>query len=237
MRNYFTFAGKDSRDFNLYISGHKTYDSPTRDYRFYDVPGRHGSIAEDQRSLKNVQLKYESSFIFENFERDFSNLKNYLISRSGYQRLMDSYHPDEFRLAIFKDAIEPTMDQRNEVGAFDLVFECQPQRFLLSGEEKKTFNSSGAYIINPTYFESKPLIRVYGTGTLSIGDHTVVISAADTYTDIDCDIMDCFKENQNRNQFVSMSRYEFPNLSPGKNNIDFTSGISKIEITPRWFRI
>lgn len=134
MRNYFTFAGKDCREFNLYVNGHRTFDSPEKDYSMIQVPGRNGDVAMDGNRLSNIELHYDSSFIFEDFDESFSNLKNFLLSQRGYQRLVDTYHPNEYRLAIFRKAIEPTMNESNEVGAFDLVFECQPQRYLLSGE-------------------------------------------------------------------------------------------------------
>ena len=96
-----------------------------------------------------------------------------------------------------------------------------------------TFTSNGS-IENPTEFESKPLLRVYGTGTLGIGSQSITISQADVYTDIDCEMMDCFKGTANKNANVSFSDYNFPTLMPGTNGISLT-GITKVEITPRWW--
>lgn len=243
MRNYFTFAGKDCREFNLYINGHRTFDSPEKDYSMIQVPGRNGDVAMDGNRLSNIELHYDSSFIFEDFEESFSNLKNFLLSQRGYQRLVDTYHPNEYRLAIFRKAIEPTMNESNEVGAFDLVFECQPQRYLLSGEVIDEMDVSDLRyaepfsIENPTLFDSEPLIRVYGTGRVGIGEYTIVIDEADGYTDIDCHMMDCYKGNQNRNSYVTLSNHEFPVLKPGKNIVTMGTGISKVEITPRWWKV
>lgn len=92
-------------------------------------------------------------------------------------------------------------------------------------------------IENPTLFDAKPLLRVYGAGTVGIGDYTFTISEADEYTDIDCEMMDCFKGAANKNPYVTFSNYEFPVLVPGVNKITMGAGITKIEITPRWYSV
>lgn len=92
-------------------------------------------------------------------------------------------------------------------------------------------------IENPTLFDAKPLLRVYGSGTVGIGEYTFTISEADEYTDIDCEMMDCFKGAVNKNPYVTFSNYEFPVLVPGVNKITMGAGITKIEITPRWYSV
>lgn len=89
---------------------------------------------------------------------------------------------------------------------------------------------------NPTLFDALPLLRVYGTGILGIGSHTITITAADVYTDIDCEMMDCFKGSANKNQYVQFSGNDFPTLEPGVNGFTF-SGITKVEVKPRWWSV
>ena len=67
----------------------------------------------------------------------------------------------------------------------------------------------------------------------SFSESTMTISSANSYTDIDCDIMDAFKGSTNCNGNISGS---FPTLAPGDNTVDLpSSGITKIEIIPRWW--
>lgn len=89
-------------------------------------------------------------------------------------------------------------------------------------------------ITNPTLFDSQPFLRVYGTGTLGINSQSVTITQADEYTDIDCEMMDCFKGTANKNPYVQFTDYNFPVLKPGVNYVSL-SGITKVEITPRWW--
>lgn len=88
-------------------------------------------------------------------------------------------------------------------------------------------------IQNPTRFASKPLIRVYGAGSISANGKTMTVTASNDFTNLDSDIMDAFKGAENRNAYV---KGDFIELVPGKNNISI-SGFSKVEITPRWWKI
>lgn len=133
-----TYNGVDLSTFGLYVSGNKTFDAPERDVDKVEVPGRSGDLIFDNGRFKNVELHYEYCFIASNtsdFDTNFSNLKNFLLSDPGYHRLEDTYHPDEYRMAAFLGPIEVSMDASLEIGTFDLVFDCKPQRYLKSGEE------------------------------------------------------------------------------------------------------
>ncbi len=48
VRNYLTFAGKNSKDFLLYISGPGVYNSPAVDMELQSVPGRNGDLIRDK---------------------------------------------------------------------------------------------------------------------------------------------------------------------------------------------
>ena len=233
MVNYFTFAGKSSQDFKVYISGQGTYNAPARVYSSYEIPGRNGALLVDEKRFENCDVSYPA-FIYENMQQNLEAFRNYILSKKGYQRLEDTYHPEEFRLAAYYDGLDAAINQRHDFTSFEVTFHCKPQRFLKSGERVLTLTSSGS-IENPTEFESKPLLRVYGTGTLGIGSQSITISQADTYTDIDCEMMDCFKGATGKNDKVTFTDYNFPTLKPGTNNFSLGSGITKVEITPRWW--
>lgn len=235
MRNWFVLNGVDSRDFGVYISGQGTFSAPRREYNMIPIPGRNGDLVGNEKRFENLELTYPA-FIYTNFKQNIRNFRNFLLSLVGYHTLTDSYHTDEFRMALYEGEFEPEVQPKNDAGQFDIVFNCKPQRFLNSGTEVTTLTASGS-ITNPTRFASQPLLRVYGTGQLGINSDTITISRADVYTDIDCAMMDCFKGTTNRNQFVSFSSYNFPVLQAGENNFSLGSGISRVEITPRWWRL
>lgn len=158
MRNYFTFGEYDSRDFGVYIARDSVYNAPKRAYRQVQVPGRNGDLMIDEGRFENIDVTYPC-LIYSKFDANIEGLRNALLSHKGYVRIMDSYHPDEFRLGCFSDDLSVVPRVLGDGGTFDVTFNCKPQRFLLSGEEKTTMTASGS-IVNPTLFKSNPLIRV-----------------------------------------------------------------------------
>ena len=97
--------------------------------------------------------------------------------------------------------------------------------------------SNPAELENPTLFESKPIIRVYGNGTLNVNDiYITVANSPYTYIDIDCELMDCYYDSNNANQYVSFSTTDYVTLRSGMNYFSY-SGFTKVEVTPRWFEV
>lgn len=230
MRNWLTFDGVSTKDFGVYINGAQTYDAPARSREVISVPGRNGDLIIDNGRYENTEVTYHA-FIYRDFEVNVEGFRNLLLSRTSYKRLEDTYHPQEFRLGIYNGNFSADVVEWLEAGEFDLTFNCKPQRFLKSGEDAITFTSGGS-LLNETMQTAKPLLRVYGTGTFTINGATMTISSANVYTDIDCDLMDAFKGTTNCNGNISGT---FAALAPGDNAITLGSGITKIEITPRWW--
>lgn len=239
---YLVFNGKSSLDFETWISGTGTFDSPERDVENISVPGRSGDLIVDNKRFLNVSVTYPA-FIVKDFKANFDALKAFLLAEPGYHRLEDSYHPEHFRLAQFKGAIRPDMRALNRSGSFDLVFDCKPQRYLKSGEKQISLApgvNDPARIKNPTLYDAMPLLRIYGTGTLDIDGQSITITQADGYTDFDCDLMNAYKDTPaaSRNQYVSTSTTESIVLKPGINNFILTaSGITSVIVAPRWYTI
>lgn len=232
-----TFDNYNSLSYNIYISGEGVYNAPERAVNMVQIPGKNGALAMDEGRFENIEVIYPAG-TFGDTQTDFagnvSAFRNILCSRYSYVRLTDEYHPDEFRLALYKSGLEANPTRYNTAGEFDIVFDCKPQRFLTSGETVTTMTASGT-ITNPTQFESKPLIVVTGTGTLTVNGVAITLTVSPTT--IDCETMEAYNGTTSRNSTITLSPNRFPVLSPGSNSITKTSGITKIQITPRWWRI
>lgn len=139
MRNYFTFGEYDSRDFGVYISGEGTYNAPARVYNAISVPGRNGDLLIDEGKYENIALKYPAFIAGDNFRENLAAFRSAMLSVKGYARLVDTYHPDEFRRAYFGDEITVKARKQNDAGQFDIIFTCDPRRFLISGETPVTY--------------------------------------------------------------------------------------------------
>lgn len=234
---FFTFAGRPSYDFGIHISGEAIYKAPERNYSKQEVPGRNGDLLIDLGNFKNIEIAYPA-FIIDRMPEKANDFFNFAGAQTGYARLEDTYYPEEFRLAHYAGGIEvESSGYKNRAGELTISFDCKPQRFLKSGEKTSTFNSAGA-LINPTRYNSQPAIRVYGSGNgaIGIGSQTITITDLDTYMDIDCEMMDAYKGTLNCNSQVTFSADSIY-MVPGSNGVNFSGGITKLEIIPRWFKI
>lgn len=234
--NYFTLDYVRSTAYDVLISKAGVFGAPARAYEAVSVPGKNGDVLFDEGRYENVPAYYECGIV--NDGGNLDDFRAWLLSHTGYCRLADSYHPNEYRLGMPVNGFDPEMLAALRIGKFRLEFNCKPQRFLTSGETTTTLTSSGS-ITNPTLFPSKPLLRVYGYGTLGIGGNTVTIAQHPgiSYIDLDCDIQDAFCGNTNANSYITLSGSEYPVLKAGINNITLGGSITNVIITPRWWTL
>lgn len=266
--NKLTFGDIDTGEYGVFISGEGAFNSPRRRGESVLIPGRNGALYFDEKVFENITVIYPAFVATGNkvtWREKMRALRTFLGSKSGYQRLQDTYHPDEFRLGMFLEGVttEPTI--YNTAGQFDIAFDCKPQRFLISGEQAYQFDAAGI-LTNPTPFESDPIIRVAGNGSVAIGDYIFTVSNNPGVITIDSEIMETFlpaaevypmtDENdevvteelniiielangfitpQNMSDKVSYKDSLMPRIPPGEVRIGMTSGIEGVEIIPRWW--
>jgi phage-related protein len=200
-----------------------------------EVAGRNGDLHFDNGRFANVDLTFTAYFMDLD---EFNNFRDKLVSQTGYQRLEDSHHPDEFRQAVLSGGLEPdVLGEGLTYVQTEITFTAKPQRFLKSGERLLTLSTETTLIQNPTNCKSNPLIRVYGYGILTVDGISISISThSKEYVVIDCDIMDCYA-----NDGSNMNAYfigEYPVFPAGNFTFQINSStISKVEIIPRWWRL
>lgn len=232
------FNDISSKDYDIQVEKLPDYETPEKDYDIIHVPGRNGDLIIDKGSYKNTLRRYQLSV--GSLTKDFVSMANaiseWLHSASGYARLEDSYEPEYYRMAMYKDSglIENLL---GSAGRTSIAFNCKPQRFLKSGDESTVFSEAGT-IFNPTGFKSFPIIIINGNGAgvLRIGIYTVSISSIDTSVTINSDIQDAYNGMENRNSTITLNN-GFPKLVPGENNISFSGGITSVEVIPKWWTL
>lgn len=273
-KGYLVYNGESSLDHGVYVSGNATYTSAEKDYDKVSIPGRNGDLLVFNGRYKNITVTYPCSIIPGNadYETTTAGIMEWLYKGDGYLRLEDTYHPDYYRAALFTGPLNFKTIQF-KAGQFNLQFDCKPQKFLKQNsfateedciaagyttdeqiwfymhfiKEKSPESSlAGFGVSNPTAFESKPLIYVYGYGTITFDDesgnrNTVVIAnyKADhpswTHIVIDCETMLCYHDGDNANQYVTVGN--FPTFKAGGTRVQFMNDITKLEVYPRWWRI
>lgn len=231
------WGGESSSDYGIVVSEAPAFDKPTRRSNVFNVQGRNGSIIYQDGSFDDVTRNYKvwiHKDVKETMPNAVSALSAWLYSKTGYQRLEDSFEPDIFRLAYYNGG-QNVSNELMQYGTTTLSFTCRPERFLKEGEIEQSV-SNGSTIYNPTRFESKPLIHIEGSGTVTISFGGDVMSATITdYINIDCDRMNAYRlPAENMNNKVSGS---FLTIKSGANTIATTGTISKITIVPRYYTI
>lgn len=233
MRNQFYIDGVSTADFGLFVGLNGNDGAPERSVENIVIPGRSGTLTIDNGRFENIDVSY-TCFVSKDFPSNMAGFRALVLSKVGYFKLEDTAHPDEYRMAKYKSGLgEITSSQMRRQGYFTVTFDCMPQRFLVSGTIAKAFTGNGA-IVNNTLFDAKPLVRVWGNGSVGIGDATFTLTGTTGYTDVDCEAMNAYSGGTNRNSKMSGT---FPVLAPGENGVTLGSGITRVEITPRWWTI
>lgn len=267
--NYLQFDDVKSSDYGIYISGEATFDAPKRSVETISIPGRNGDLVIDQGRFENIVVSYPA-FNFEedlqNFRDKLTGLRSGLCSKVEYQKLTDTFHPDEFRLGVYKEGLEVKPIMYNTAANFDIKFDCKPQRFLVSGEDPIVL-TSGALITNPTLFYAKPLLKVKGNGTVKIEPYEFIVSGNTGEIWIDSELMESYKlvhvlQNLTDEELVDIQdengvdiqvskeatpeamdaliefvNYVYPQIKPGDVPVWISSGIEELTIIPRWWRL
>lgn len=233
MKNYFVFDKLNTLDYQIYAANKNRFEGGGKVVEVVKIPGRNGTLSIEDGSFENVPIIY-SMYCSKEIIPNISAMRSMLGATSGYKRLEDSFDPDYYMRGRYVDKFTVSLSDRKNA-AFQVRFDCDPRRFLKSGDRAKTF-TAGATLRNPTLYDALPMIRAYGTGYFIISGVRVNITTANEYTDIDCELQEAYKGSTNCNGNITLVNGEFPKLVPGSNAIEI-SGITRLDITARYWTI
>ena len=239
--NYFEYKGIRSSDMGLRIESKNVFSGPEYEVDFLSIPGRDGDLISGSGRFPNVQVTY-SVFVpaktISELAQKITAIKAWLYSGlDSYHNLEDTYAPAFFRHAVYAGKLD-IEDELNRIGIFTISFSCKPFRYTESGTESIILSTSGDTVDNPYPFNSKPYIRIEGTGagtlTIQSEGHNAIWSFESIvgYVEIDSEQMNFHKGTELKNDTVTGSG--FPILYPGENTISFSGGITAVTVIPRW---
>jgi phage-related protein len=246
------FNGVSTEEMGVVIQTPPPYEFPPKDYIVTHVEGKSGDILIDKGSYQNVKRTYYLASVFgkdTNFVYNANKLVNWLTSVKGYARLEDSYEPEYFRMAMFRNP-GAMVNMFDRATTLRVTFECKPQRYLKIGEEETEISSLDSYvqIINPTEQIALPEIVVEGSSDISINFYSgedyndpekssrVDISFVGEGT-IDSEMQDVFNDSGFLNSDVTLEN-GFPKLYPGTNWIKVTgTTLTTFKIKPKWWTL
>ena len=173
--NTFTFGGVSTSDYGLVVEGSGDYSAPKRATETINIPGRNGAFQLDKGYYENIEIEYKV-VVADATQADFNDaieaFRNAIVSQIGYQRLEDTYHPGEYRMATYNGGLNDAPTFHGKGAIFKIKFNCKPQRWLTSGETAVTVTSGGT-LTNPTLFESGPLLEATGSGAIEFNGYEI----------------------------------------------------------------
>ena len=167
------------------------------------------------------------------------DIKGWLYSEPDrYHEITDSYDAEYFRYGVISGSLD-IEEQLNKVGSFTVTFNCKPYKYSFAGQQTAAADASKLTIINPTAFESRPYIKIYGSGLIRLmvqpegqGTSSWGFAGVDEYIEIDSEHMNCYKDTVLKNDAVTGEG--FPVLKPGENSIACDGNVRRVEVVPRW---
>ena len=238
---YFTYNGRSSAEFGLHIEKNDVFSAPEYDAEFISIPGKSGDIINPNRRFANIKVTYTVFLARKNTTALASvlrDIKGWLYSEPDrYHEITDSYDAEYFRYGVISGSLD-IEEQLNKVGSFTVTFNCKPYKYSFAGQEVLVTGAKRLSVTIPTSFESRPYIKLYGSGAVTLNisspDSTSLwtISAIDEYIEIDSELMNCFKGTVLKNDIVTGEG--FPVLKPGENLIACAGNVQRLEVVPRW---
>ena len=237
----FTYNGRSSADFGLHIQSKNVFSAPEYDAEFISVPGRSGDIINPNRRFANIKVNYTVFLARKNTAALASvlrDIKGWLYAEPDrYHELTDSYDSEYFRYGVISGSLD-IEEQLNKVGSFTVTFNCKPYKYSYAGQQTVAADDSTLTVTNPIAFESRPYIKLYGSGAVTLnissGGSTGswTISDIDEYIEIDSELMNCFKDIVLKNDSVTGDG--FPTLKSGNSTLSCVGTVTRIEVIPRW---
>jgi phage-related protein len=246
---FLNVGGVLSTDYNIFVLGVDDANVPVRDYSVYSIPGRSRDLHYDNGRFENIDRTYHlyaraiGSVSAEDAVMAFCAE---LMQLKGYQRISDSIHPDYFKLGEFRGGVEPQFSPREDGVRFDLTFDCDARKYLISGESETDITNTGSgtwqskTLVNPGTLPARPLV-IFSDMTstncaINYDNQYVMVDKYSGTLVFDCELGDAYDRTSHANLNSYISRGSLLELQPGSNSISVKTGAT-IKIIPRWNKL
>lgn len=222
---YFVFKNISSEDY-LGITKLPSILKAEKDINFIEIEGRDGVLTQDLGSYRSVVKTVECTI------KDLTQIDFICSWLDGNGEVIFSNEPNKKYKATIKNQIEFTqLVSTYDYHKFIIQFDCQPHGYSID-DSIITLTSAGT-IYNSGSANSKPIVKVFGTGaiTLAINGNIINLTNVIEYVTINSDLVDCYKDTLLKNNDMNG---DFPILVTGNNTISWTGTVTKVEIIPNF---
>jgi phage-related protein len=233
MLPYFTYNGINSKAMGVMVNNYPPIVRPKARITTVTIPGRTGDLSLHENeavydsyirtcqctALPGANISAISAWLDGSGAAVFGNEPLYaydaqIVNQINFEKLLRNYL------------------QRT----FDVPFLVQPYKSLATPGADIEKTTSGQSITNPGTLASRPVLTVYGTGSVDVlvGAYIFSLTSLDTTPlRIDCDAEIVTNIAITENLTHRMSG-DFPRLVAGSNAISWTGNVTKIVVEPRY---
>lgn len=240
MKNDFEFDGTWCSEIaNIYIEKLDNLKTSSRSYEEISIKGRNGNLLIDNGNYENIEIPVDVKIKAkkEEWPEIARRFATWLKGSVEYKKIVFSNDLEYYREGFCSNKLDIERTMSN-LGKMRILFNCKPFKKSFYGENLITITSH-ASIYNDECIESRPYIKVYGQGdiTININNQSLILKGVEGFIEVDSDEdeMNCFKTVNGIITYQNDRMYSsFPVLQPGENSISWLGNVSKIEIIPRW---
>lgn len=229
----FKFASKNSYDdFGMLISQRPNLPSPKRRVNTINIPGRDSNLRFDEKTYDDITLNVECSVKDkQNLANKIDDIKAWLFG-AGESDLIFSFQEDKKYIAQVVNAIDFKQVYKY-FSEFPIIFNCRPFKYAVDNTAI-IINQSKTIVTNPGTIESEPIINIYGSGDIvfNINGQQISFKGIVEKVIVNSVIQDCYDDVGN-NLNGKMSG-EFLKMKSGENIIEWSGGVTKVELLPNW---
>lgn len=216
---YFIFNGQKSTDLGIIIQELPPISKAQKNIDTISINGRNGNLHIDNGTYKSKTYTVKCTLMDETKINDLKTL----LDSSGTLEL--STEPNIEYKATISNQIDFSKYLKY-LKQFVINFDVDPIGYSKTSTTNTYSSSENVFEVNGTA-NVAPIIKVNGTGTFTLNNRQVEV--LETGITIDCDLMNCTKNNINKNNKVVLD--EFPELIVGENTLNLGSGITSIELS------
>lgn len=198
-----------------------------RDVKTTDVPGRLQGTLTQLLGWKDITWSPQLAlYDFTDLNAAWRRTKSVL---QGAQRVAMSDDPGYYRIIKSVAVGELTIDDVEVSGTYKPSFVLDPLEY--QDTPTQTF-SDNFDLTNPGNVDAQPLIALYGSGTAKLSVNTSEFSIDNVVSTVVIDVNNHTVTSSGKD-ITTSTKGDWPVLVPGVNHILLT-GITKVEINPRW---
>ena len=234
---YFEYKGKKSSDFFLTIEGNVSFGSASYDLSLKEVPGVDGDLAVSNQRIKGLDKIFPCRLRLppnKKIEEVITDISNWLKTDISWDDLFFSADPQFIYRALYYEEynVERIV---SFYGKTALKFRIKPYKYFKDSLSPIEV-TNGQYLTNKGTRPSKPLLRIEGTGdiTIKFGSNQIRLKGVDQGIIVDLQAQVVTSLDGSRPAYDKVYTYPFPDFPVGRNRVTWTGDVTKVELTPRW---